>query len=121
MKKFLLIVALLVTNIFAFEHLTVENIDEKLKDKKVILDFYATWCPPCKIIAKNLNSFDEIKPKDVVIYKVDIDAQRDLIKRFDVKSIPTIVFLNNGELKHLQVGIQTVDDLKKNTKKYLLK
>ena len=121
MKKILLIVAFLVTNIFAFEHLTVENIDEKLKDKKVILDFYATWCPPCKIISKNLSSFDDIKPKDVVVYKIDIDAQRDLIKRFDVKSIPTIVFLDDGKIKYSQVGVQTVDDLKVNTKKYLSK
>lgn len=121
MKKILLIVVFLVTNIFAFEHLTSENIDEKLKDKKVILDFYAAWCPPCKIIAKNLNSFDEIKPKNVVIYKIDIDDQRDLIKRFDIKSIPTIVFLDNGEVKHLQVGLQTVNELEKNTNKYLSK
>lgn len=119
MKKILLIVTFLITNIFAFEHLTSDNIDEKIKDKKVILDFYATWCPPCKIIAKNLNSFEKTKPSDVVIYKIDIDDQRELIKRFDVKSIPTIVFLDNGKVKHLQVGVQNLDDLKKNTKKYL--
>lgn len=120
MKKIIILVAFLVTNIFAFEHLTADNIDEKLKNKKVVLDFYASWCPPCKIIAKNLISFDEVKPNGVVIYKIDIDDQRELIKRFDVKSIPTVIFLDNGEVKYSQVGVQTTDDLLDNTKKYLL-
>jgi len=121
MKRIILIVLLFVVNSFGFEHLTAENIDEKIKDKKVIIDFYATWCPPCKIISKNLNEFDGKKSKDVVIYKIDIDAQRDLIKRFNVESIPTLVFVDKGEIKYSKVGIQTVSELEKNTKKYLLK
>ena len=39
-------------SLFAFEHLTVDNIDAKLKGKDAIVDFYATWCPPCKVLAK---------------------------------------------------------------------
>lgn len=119
MKKTLMILSILVANLFAFEHLTVENFEEKIGGKKVIIDFYATWCPPCKIIAENLIEYEKVKPSDVEIFKVDIDDQRALIKKFDVQSIPTIVFVNNGEAKHIQIGVQSVDDLASNTKKYL--
>lgn len=119
MKKILFTVMFLITNMFAFEHLTAENIEEKVKGKKVILDFYASWCPPCKIIAKNLNTYDKNKKSDITIYKIDIDDQRSLLEKFDVKSIPTIVFLDNGKIKHSQVGVQSVNDIKNNVKKYL--
>ena len=121
MKKTLLILFILVSNIFAFEHLTVENFDEKIKDKNVIIDFYATWCPPCKIIDKNLKNFDKSKPEGITIYKVDIDAQRDLLSKFSVKSIPTLVYVVNGELKYLTVGVQSEEEISQNTEIYLVK
>ena len=121
MKKVIIIMLLSFVSLFAIEHLTPENFDKELKGKNVIVDFYATWCPPCKIITENLNKFDEIKSSEIVIYKIDIDDQRELIKKFNVSSIPTLVFLDNGEIKYSQVGVQSVNELEKNTKKYLLK
>lgn len=121
MKRFFILFCLFTLNLFAFEHLTVDNIDEKLKGKKVILDFYASWCPPCKIIAKNLDTYNETKPEQITIYKVDIDAQRELIKRFDVKSIPTLVYVNDGVALKLTVGVQSVNEINKNVNSYLLK
>lgn len=120
MKKYFFIFIFLVSNIYAFEHLTVENFEEKLRGKNVIVDFYAPWCPPCKVVATTLEEFNKVKPSNVVIYKVNIDEQRDLIKKFDVSSIPTLVFLKNGEKKHLTVGIQSKEQLVKYSKEYLL-
>ena len=57
------IVFLIFTNfLFSYEELTVDNFDEKIKDKNAIIDFYASWCPPCKILANNLEDFEIIKP-----------------------------------------------------------
>ena len=119
MKRVVLLLLLVLSPIFAFEHLTVENIDEKLKGKNVILDFYASWCPPCKIVNKNLVEYDKSKPSNVTIYKVDIDAQRALVKTYNIRSIPTVLFIQDGKIAHSKVGLQSLDEIKSNTKKYL--
>jgi thioredoxin 1 len=121
MKKVILIFCLFASSLFAFEHLTVDNIDEKLKGKKVILDFYASWCPPCKIIAKNLETYSETKPDEITIYKVDIDDQRDLVGKFGVESIPTLLYIKDGEIKKLSVGLQSLDQINDNVNAYLMK
>lgn len=121
MKKFLIIFCLFTSSLFAFEHLTVDNFDEKIQGKKVIIDFYASWCPPCKIIAKNLISYDETKPEEVTIYKVDIDDQRELVSKFGVVSIPTLVYANDGKVMNLTVGVQSLDQINDNVNSYLLK
>jgi len=111
MKKILITLLFSFVSLFAFEHLTADNIDEKLKDKKVIVDFYATWCPPCKIIAKNLIEYNKVKPSDVVIYKIDIDQYMDLAKRYNVRSLPTLAYFKDGKLIAKEVGVQDVDEL----------
>lgn len=101
------------SSLFAFEHLTSENFDEKIKGKKVVVDFYASWCPPCKIVAKNLKEYKKIKPKDVTIYKVDIDEHKALLKRFKIQSIPTLMYFKDGKLLKTDVGIQSFGQIQK--------
>ncbi len=118
MKKVLIGLVFSFITLFAFEHLETNNIDEKLKGKNAIVDFYATWCPPCKVLAKNLIQFDKVKPSDVVIYKLDIDQYMDLAKKYKVRSLPTLVYFKDGKVVAKEVGIRDVNQLAANSMKY---
>ena len=61
----------------------------------VLLDFWAVWCGPCKMIAPLLNQIAEER-EDVVIGKVDVDSEMELAMQFGVSSIPTLVVIRNG-------------------------
>lgn len=66
----------------------------------MILDFYAEWCQPCKALAKTLESLEGIE-----IQKINIEENTELVEEFKIKSVPTLIFLNeNGEEKHRMVG-----------------
>lgn len=118
MKKILLILVFSFISLFAFEHLTVKNIDEKTKKGNYIVDFYAIWCPPCAVIDKNLESYDKEKKAELSIYKVDIDQQRALLKKYSVKSIPTLLYIKDGKVLDKIRGVKTLEDLVKYEKKY---
>ena len=116
MKKILIIMLFSVVSIFAYEELTMDNFDSKIKDKNVIVDFYADWCPPCKILAVNLEDFDLVKPDNVEIYKVNIDDQLVLAKKHGVSKLPTLVYFKNGKVVNDYVGILSVEELKQTSK-----
>ncbi len=67
-----------------------------LGDKPAIVDFTATWCGPCQKIAPILEELAVEHADDIVIYKVDIDKERDLAKAFNVSSIPAVLFIPGG-------------------------
>ena len=92
--------------------ITKENFEtEVLKsDKKVVLDFWATWCGPCKMIAPVLEEIANEK-EDIKIGKVDVDTEGELAVRFGVMSIPTLVFFENGEETNRVIGFHTKAEL----------
>ena len=118
MKKILILLSFSFVSLFAFEHLTPGNFDEKIKGKNVIIDFYATWCPPCKILAKNLIEFDKEKTSNVEIFKVDIDQYMGLAKKYNVRSLPTLVYFKDGKLVTKEVGIKDKQELTLNSINY---
>ena len=67
-----------------------------------IVDFYATWCGPCKVLAKTLEEIKEVP--DVTIEKVDIEDNPELTEQYKVRSVPTLVFFKNNEMKATTVG-----------------
>ncbi|MDZ7817666.1 MAG: thioredoxin domain-containing protein [Aliarcobacter sp.] len=111
MKKILLMMLFSVISIFAYEELTIDNFDSKIKDKNVIVDFYAVWCPPCKILASNLEDFDLVKPDNVEIYKVNIEDQLVLAKKYGVSKLPTLVYFKNGKPINDYIGVLSVEEL----------
>ena len=92
--------------------ITKENFEaEVLKsDKKVVLDFWATWCGPCKMIAPVLEELAEER-EDIKVGKVDVDAEGELAVRFGVMSIPTLIFFENGSEINRVIGFHTKAEL----------
>lgn len=65
-------------------------------DKLVVVDFFATWCGPCKMIAPMIEKFAEQYIEQATFLKVDVDQVPDLAQKYDVSAMPTLVFFKNG-------------------------
>jgi thioredoxin 1 len=111
MKKVVLIILCGVISLFAYEELNINNFEDKIKDKNVIVDFYAPWCPPCKILANNFEDFDITKPDNVQIYKVNIDDELNLAKKYGVTKLPTLIYFKNGKVVKDYVGVLSSEEL----------
>lgn len=93
------------TNIMALEHLTLETFKEKVfnfeanKDWKfegkapAIVDFYADWCSPCRMVAPILEELQEVYGNKLTIYKVNTEEERELAGMFGIQSIPSLLFI----------------------------
>ena len=74
------------------------NFEEvKNSDKPVLIDFYADWCGPCRMVAPILHEIAEERP-DIVVAKINVDNEEELAMQFGVYSIPTLVVMKNGEV-----------------------
>lgn len=73
-------------------------------DKPVLVDFWATWCGPCRMQAPILEAFAEEHP-EVKVAKVDVDANGELAEKFGIMSIPTLLVFKNGKLVKSAVGL----------------
>lgn len=78
-------------------------------DKPVIVDFFATWCGPCKALAPILTDLDETMKGRVHIYKVDIDDEDNLqqILKYEVQAVPTVLFIKGGQVVQKMVGVES--------------
>ena len=72
-------------------------------DKPAIIDFYADWCGPCKMVAPILEELSDENP-DIIIYKVDTEVERELSAVFQIRSIPSILFIPMGKQPMMQAG-----------------
>ena len=85
--------------------LTTKTFDAAIADHRVVLvDFWATWCGPCKSMALDLEQIARESEDDVLIAKVDVDKERQLVERFGIQSMPTINTFHEGELHSTYVG-----------------
>ena len=89
-----------------------EEFNESIKDGKVLVDCFATWCGPCKMMAPLL---DEVAKENTThkFYKLDIDEAEEIAEEYEISSIPTLLLFENGELKNKSIGLISKDDIEK--------
>ena len=87
-------------------HLTSENFDEITGAGRVLVDFWADWCMPCKMVAPIIEELAAEYESSVTIAKVDVDSEGTLAARYSISSIPTVILFEDGvEAKRL-IGVQ---------------
>lgn len=94
--------------------LTPDNFDQSVlqSSKPVYVDFFATWCGPCRAFAPIFEEFSREMGDQAECYKVDIDQAQELAARYDVQTIPTIVLFQKGQETERIMGVQSKDVLK---------
>ncbi len=96
----------------AISHLSTADFDAVTSEGLVLVDFWATWCGPCRMQAPILEKLDAELGGSVKICKVDVDEEPALAQRFGVMSIPTLVAMKDGKVLATRVGVQSADALK---------
>ena len=87
------------------QKITSENFEELIASgKPIVLDFWATWCGPCRRVGPIIEELANDYEGQVIVGKCDIEEDEDLPMRFGVRNIPTIPFIKNGEVVDKQVG-----------------
>lgn len=97
----------------AILHITKENFEIEVLNSKepVLVDFWASWCGPCKALAPILEEVDAELAGSVKVAKINIDEEEELAAQFRVMSIPTLLLFKNGEVVNKSVGLAPKDEV----------
>lgn len=95
--------------------LTSENFNQEVMDARVpvLIDFWATWCGPCKMMGPVVDQIAEEMGTSARVCKINIDEQRDLAIKYDVMSIPTFILIKDGKEVNRLVGAMPKEELSK--------
>ncbi|HWQ50326.1 MAG TPA: thioredoxin [Terriglobales bacterium] len=92
--------------------ITKDNFNDEVlaSDKPVLLDFWASWCGPCRMLSPIVDEIAEERD-DIKVGKVNVDEQRDLAMQFKVMSIPTLAVVKGGKVVSTSVGVRPKDEV----------
>ncbi len=93
------------------KQITDKEFDESIKSGKVLVDFYAEWCGPCKMLSPVVDELSE-ELKDVTFFKLNVDESDEVVRKYSVMSIPTLLIFEEGELKATSVGFKNKEEIK---------
>lgn len=93
-------------------HVTEENFDEVVLggEKTVLVDFFATWCGPCQMLAPTIEEIADEHPEYTVV-KIDVDDAPGLAVKYGIVSIPTLVVIKNGDTVNKAIGVHSKDEI----------
>lgn len=86
------------------------NFQEEIKDPVVLVDFFATWCGPCKMLAPVLENYEKTH-EEVKIIKVDVDQHPNLAQEYTIMSVPTLLVFKNGNLEKKESGFKNSNEI----------
>lgn len=95
------------------QHLNTSNFDSTLQSNSsiIVIDFFATWCGPCKILTPILEQAADNCP-EINFYKVDIDEDPSLAERYQIMTVPTLLFFKGDQMVDKSIGVISEDQIK---------
>ena len=90
---------------------TSANFDELTKEGVCLVDFWAPWCGPCRMLGPVIEELAEEFDGKADVFKVNTDVEQELATKFGIRSIPTVILMKDGEVAETMMGVQSKDDL----------
>ena len=93
-------------------HVTKENFESEVlqSDRTALVDFWANWCGPCRMIAPTVEQIAQER-EDVKVCKIDVDTDPELAIRYGIASIPTLLVFENGQVKNKSLGVRSKEQI----------
>ena len=91
--------------------LNEHDFDAHIKKGRWVVDFWASWCGPCKMMAPHFESAAKDMKGKINFAKVNVDENYEIANKFEIMSIPTVIFFENGEVAHASVGAMNKEQI----------